>query len=114
VSEKRVLRLEIPIETDEELAALEGALLAARATELSQIRRRGTRQALGYGSNAARETMSDEVNQAERRWTMLDRLLAALKASAPQSHRTLTDQTVVPEEDWASLRQRHPRDRARP
>jgi hypothetical protein len=80
--ERRVVRLEIPIESDEELTALEGALLAARATELSQIRRRGTRHALGYGSDSARETMSDEVDQAERRWTMLDRLLAALKGSA--------------------------------
>jgi hypothetical protein len=35
---RRVLRLEIPIESDEELAAFEGALLAARASELSQIR----------------------------------------------------------------------------
>jgi hypothetical protein len=26
--------------------------------------------------------MNDEVDQAERRWTMLDRLLAALKASS--------------------------------
>ena len=45
--ERRVVRLEIPIESDEELAALEGALLAARASELSQIRRRTDRQAFG-------------------------------------------------------------------
>ena len=82
MSEKRVLRLEIPIDGEEELAALEGALLAARANELSHMRRRGTRHALGYGSDAARETMRDEVDQAERRWTMLDRLIASLKASA--------------------------------
>jgi hypothetical protein len=78
---RRVVRLEIPIETEEELAALEGALLAARASELSQMRRRGDRQAFGYGSDSARETMSDEVDRAERRWTMLDRLLTALKVS---------------------------------
>ena len=80
MSEKRVVRLEIPIDSEEELAALEGALLAARANELSQMRRRETRHALGYGSDAARETMTDEVDHAERRWRMLDRLLTALKA----------------------------------
>ena len=79
---KRVLRLDVPIESDEELAALEGALIAARATELSQVRRRGTRHALGYGSDAARETMTDEVEHAERRHAMLDRLLAALKEAS--------------------------------
>ncbi len=83
---KRVLRLEIPIESDEELAALEGALIAARAAELSQIRRRGARHAFGYGSDSARETMTDEVDQAERRHAMLDRVLAVVKeASASDS-----------------------------
>jgi hypothetical protein len=77
-----MLRLEIPIESDEELATLEGALLAARAAELSQMRRRGLRHDLGYGSDTARETMNDEVDQAERRWTMLSRLIEALKAAS--------------------------------
>ena len=77
---ERVLRLEIPIESEEELAALEGALIAARANELSQIRRRATRHSLGYGSDSARETMSDEVHHAERRYEMLNRLLKALKS----------------------------------
>ena len=36
------LRLNVPIESKDDLAALEGALLAARAAELSQIRRRAT------------------------------------------------------------------------
>jgi hypothetical protein len=76
---RRVLRVEIPIESDEELAALEGALLAARAGELSQMRRRGDRLAFGYGTDSARETMTDDVAQAQRRWTMLDRLLTAIK-----------------------------------
>jgi hypothetical protein len=79
---RRILRLEIPIESDEDLAALEGALLAARASELSQIRRRADRLSFGYGSDAARETMNDEVDQAERRWTMLDRLLKALNTAS--------------------------------
>jgi hypothetical protein len=79
---RRILRLEIPIESDEDLAALEGALLAARASELSQIRRRADRLSFVYGSDAARETMNDEVDQAERRWTMLDRLLKALNTAS--------------------------------
>jgi hypothetical protein len=78
---RRVLQVEIPIESDEELAALEGALLAARASELSQMRRRGDRLAFGYGTDSARETMTDDVAQAQRRWTMLDRLLAGLRAA---------------------------------
>jgi hypothetical protein len=78
----RVLRLDVAIESEEELTALEGALIAARAAELSQIRRRGDRLAFGYGTDSARETMDDEIDQAERRWTMLDRLLTALKAAA--------------------------------
>jgi hypothetical protein len=77
----RVLRLEIPIESDEDVATLEGALLAARASELSQMRRRDDRLAFGYGSDAARESMTDDIDQARRRWRMLDRLLAALKAA---------------------------------
>jgi hypothetical protein len=79
---RRVLRLEIPIESAEELAALEGALSAARANELSQIRRRADRLSFGYGSDTARETMNDEVDEAERRWTMLDRLITALKTAS--------------------------------
>jgi hypothetical protein len=82
----RVLQLELPIESDDELAALEGALLAARASELSQIRRRNDRLSFGYGSDSARETMTDEVAQAQRRWTMLDRLIESLrKAPRPDT-----------------------------
>jgi hypothetical protein len=78
----RVVHLELAIESDEELAALEGALLAARASELSQMRRRNDRLSFGYGSDSARETMTDEVAQAQRRWTMLHRLIEALRAAA--------------------------------
>ena len=82
MSARRFLHLEVPLDTDEDLAALEGALLAARATERSQVRRRSDRLAFGYGSDAARETMNDEVDQAERRWTMLDRLIESLKTAS--------------------------------
>lgn len=78
----RLLRIELAVESDEELDALEGSLLAARAGELSQIRRRGARHSFGYGSDSARETMSDEVDQAQRRWEMLDRLLRALGSAS--------------------------------
>ena len=78
----RVLHIELSIESDDELAVLEGGLLAARASELSQMRRRGDRLAFGYGTDSARETMTAEVAQAERRWTMLGRLLESLKAAS--------------------------------
>ena len=78
----RVIRLDLPIASDAELEALEGALLAARASELSQVRRRTDRQAFGYGSDSARESMTDEVDQHRLRWELLDRLLTAIKESA--------------------------------
>ena len=74
----QVLRLHVPIHSEDELTALRGALLAARASELSQVRRRGDRLTFGYGSDSARESMSAEVDRAELRWTMIDRLLAAI------------------------------------
>jgi hypothetical protein len=79
---RRVLHFELAVDTDDELAALEGALLAARAAELSQKRRRADRLSFGYGSDSARETMTDDVAQAERRWTMLDRLLTAITTAS--------------------------------
>jgi hypothetical protein len=74
-----VLRVDLPVESDDEVDALEGALLAARASELSQIRRRGARHSFGYGSDSARETMTNEVDHAQRRWEVLDRLLNAIR-----------------------------------
>jgi hypothetical protein len=79
---ERRLRLDVEIESDDDLTALEGALLAARAAELTKMRRRDDRLAFGYGGDSARETMGDEIDQAQRRWTMLDRLLTALKAAS--------------------------------
>ncbi|HEU4921388.1 MAG TPA: hypothetical protein VFT20_16750 [Candidatus Limnocylindrales bacterium] len=78
---RRVLRLEVPLESEGDLDVLEGALLAARASELAQARRRGARHSFGYGSDSARETMSDEVAQAQRRRELLDRLLQAIEAA---------------------------------
>jgi hypothetical protein len=77
------IRLEIQADSDDEIGALRGALLAARANELSEARRRGDRLSFGYGSDSAREGMSAEVVQARRRYEMVDRLLAALDGAEP-------------------------------
>jgi hypothetical protein len=74
----KTLRLEVEIDSDADAEALEGALLAARASELAELQRRGDRLSFGYGSESARESMSAEVVQRRRRWTMLDRLINAL------------------------------------
>jgi hypothetical protein len=74
----RAIDITIPIETDDDLRALRGALLAARATELSEVQRRSQRHSLGYGTESQREAMTAEVADRRRRWSMLDRLLAAL------------------------------------
>lgn len=66
------------VDSDEELRALRGALLAARASELSEVQRRAQRHSLGYGTDSQRDSMTDEVAQARRRWEMLDRLIAAI------------------------------------
>jgi hypothetical protein len=75
----RVVRLELLVGSDEELRALRGALLAARATELAEMRRRSGRLSYGYGTDSARESMTAEVGDRERRLAMVDRLLTALE-----------------------------------
>jgi hypothetical protein len=72
------LEISLRVDSDDELRALRGALLAARASELSEVQRRAQRHSLGYGSDTARESMSDEVANLRRRWEMLDRLIASL------------------------------------
>jgi hypothetical protein len=79
--------IRLRIDDDDELRALRGALLAARATELSEIQRRAGRLNLGYGSDSARDAMSDEVATLRRRWAMLDRLLAAIDAATQPEDR---------------------------
>jgi hypothetical protein len=79
----RRIQVNIPLDGDDELRALRGALLAARATELSELRRRAGRLNLGYGSDTTRESMGDEIAHLRRRWEMLDRLIAALDEAAP-------------------------------
>ena len=79
----RIVEIELRIDTDEELLALRGALLAARASELSELQRRAGRLNLGYGTDTARASMSDEVANLRQRWEMLDRLISALDAAKP-------------------------------
>ena len=78
----RTLELRIAIGSAEELAALRGALLAARATELGELQRQASRLSHGYGSDSTRESMRTDVERMQLRKTMLDRLIAALEESA--------------------------------
>ena len=77
------LRIEIPIESQEDVRALRSALLAARASELAEIRRRSGRLSYGYGTDSGRDGMTAEVAAHERRHRMLDRLITALSDSEP-------------------------------
>jgi hypothetical protein len=76
------IRLQIQADDEDEISALRGALLAARASELAEARRRGDRLSFGYGSDSAREGMSAEIVQARRRYEMLDRVISALDRAA--------------------------------
>ena len=75
--QRRTIRVDLPID-DADIPILRGALLAARATELAELNRRGFRHSAGYGSDTAREVMSSEVEHHRRRIELLDRLIAAL------------------------------------
>lgn len=74
----RTLRLEIPIRDDADPRVLRGALLAARATELSELQRRAGRLSFGYGSESARDSMDEDVLRLRRRIELLDALIAAI------------------------------------
>ena len=71
-------RLELELD-DAEARELRGALLAARATELAELHRRGFRHSYGKASDSARESMSAEIEQHRRRIEVLDRLIEALQ-----------------------------------
>lgn len=66
---------------DDEWAALEQALLRARASDLAEVRRNQVRLGAGYGDATTRDSMTGEAGRAERRVEMLDRLLAAVRAA---------------------------------
>jgi hypothetical protein len=73
------ITLTVDADSADERAALEQALLRARATELAEVRRNRVRVSAGYGDATTRDSMNGEAARAQLRWTMLDRLLAALR-----------------------------------
>lgn len=77
------MRFDVDLDGDDDVRILRGALLAAKATELAEIHRRDNRLSMGYGSDSAREGMSDEMAQHRRRIELLDRLLEALAGADP-------------------------------
>ena len=77
--ERSDLTLRVQVDSADERAALEQALLRARATELAEVRRNQVRVSAGYGDPTTRDAMTGEAARAQLRWTMLDRLLAALR-----------------------------------
>ena len=77
--ERTIISLDVEVASDEERAALEQALLRARAAELTEVRRRDVRLVAGYGDATTREAMTAEGQAAKLRHTMLDRVLAALR-----------------------------------
>jgi hypothetical protein len=78
----RHLSIELDLAAVEDVATLRGALLAARASELSELQRRAGRLSFGYGSDSAREAMDDETRRLRRRIELLDLLLAAIAKAA--------------------------------
>lgn len=72
---KRTLDLRIELADDEELRELERAFLKARASELSEVRRRDVRLTAGYGDATTREVMDTEGRRAQLRHDLLSRLI---------------------------------------
>ena len=75
--QRHEIRLEL--ESDDELAELERAVLKARATELGEVRRRNVRLVAGYGDPTTRDVMDDEARRAQARYDVLTRLLDAIR-----------------------------------
>jgi hypothetical protein len=81
-ADARTLRLALPVTGDDDVRALRSALLAARATERSELERRAGRHSLGYGNEGARSSMDDDIVRFRRRIELLDLLIAALDDAA--------------------------------
>jgi hypothetical protein len=64
-----------------DLDALETALLRARATELTEVRRRQVRLSAGYGDATTRDVMDDEGRRAQARYDALTGLIEAIRAA---------------------------------
>ena len=71
--------LHVDLASPEELDELERALLKARASELTEVRRRNVRMSAGYGDATARAVMDDEGTRAQRRYDALSHVLDALR-----------------------------------
>lgn len=74
----RLTLADLPDDPDA-LDELERALLKARATELTEVRRRNVRLTAGYGDATSREVMGDEGRRAQLRHDGLTALLEALR-----------------------------------
>lgn len=75
------LDLRLVLESPDALDALDTALVRARATELSEVRRRQTRLITGYGDATSRDVMDDEAGRAQARHDALTALLDSLRAA---------------------------------
>lgn len=77
-SPPRRLAIELELPSEEALDELERALLKARATELSEVRRRNVRLTAGDGDATTRAAMDDEGRRAQVRYDALSALLDAV------------------------------------
>ena len=75
----RIIDLHLELDGADELAELERALLKARATELTDVRRRNVRFTAGYGDATTREVLQDEGRRARIRHDVLTRLIDELR-----------------------------------
>ena len=76
--ELRDLDLRLQIGSEQELDELERALLKARATELSEVRRQNLRFTAGYGDATSRDVMDEVGRLAQVRYDLLSRLIDAI------------------------------------
>ena len=74
----RSLVIDLPIDVDDDVRLLRGALLAAKGAELAEAQRRGFRHSAGYGTDSARSGMLAEVEHHRRRIEIIDRLIEAI------------------------------------
>jgi len=75
------LELHVALTSEAEFDALEQALLKARASELTEVRRRDIRLTAGYGDPTNRDVMDHEARSAQQRFDALSRVLAAVQAA---------------------------------
>ena len=73
------LDLHVSLASAEALDELERVIVKARATELTEVRRRDMRLRAGYGDDTTREVMTDEGRRAQVRYDALGALLDAIR-----------------------------------